>query len=163
MEEVIDSPSNHPVKLAGGTVLMVLFAISFSHLLNDTIQSLLPATYPILVEKYGFHFGALGTITLAFQLTASILQPVVGYLTDKRPVPYLLPIGITLSLIGLLFLSRSHTLPMLIFSACLVGSGSSIFHPEASRVAHMAALENGSPRTCTKFRGNLSPPVIQPW
>ena len=91
------------------TVFALLFAISFSHMLNDTIQALLPAIYPVLKETYGLSFAQLGYITLTFQVTASLLQPLVGYITDKRPLPYSLPVGMGLTLLGLLALSNAHS------------------------------------------------------
>lgn len=121
------------------TVFAVLFAISFSHLLNDTIQALIPSLYPLLKESYGLTFAQLGLITFTFQCTASLLQPVVGFLSDRKPMPYSLAIGMGLTLIGLLVLAEAHSFPIIIASAALVGLGSAIFHPEASRVAHMAA------------------------
>ncbi len=125
--------------VAEQTVLKVLLALSFSHLLNDTIQSLLPAIYPLLKENYHLTFTQVGLITLTFQVTASLLQPVVGYYTDRRPKPYSLAAGMGITLVGLVLLSRATDYRMILVSAALVGMGSSIFHPEASRVAHMAA------------------------
>ncbi len=121
------------------TVFAVLLAISFSHLLNDTIQALIPSLYPLLKHNLGLNFTQLGLITFTFQCTASLLQPLVGLLSDRRPMPYSLAAGMGLTLGGLLLLSQAHSFPMIIFSAALVGMGSAIFHPEASRVAHMAA------------------------
>ncbi|WP_369931156.1 MFS transporter [Xanthomonas sp. NCPPB 2632] len=121
------------------TVYGVIFAISFCHLLNDMMQSLLPAIYPGL--KAGFHldFGQIGLITLTYQITASILQPLVGLYADRRPTPMALPGGTLFSLAGLLVLSAAHTYPMLLVGAGLLGMGSSVFHPESSRVARMAS------------------------
>jgi FSR family fosmidomycin resistance protein-like MFS transporter len=121
------------------TVMAVLFAISFSHLLNDTIQALLPSIYPLLKESYRLDFAQLGLITFTFQFTASLLQPLVGWYTDKRSMPYSLSVGMTLTLIGLVSLAFAHSYHVILISAALVGMGSSIFHPEASRIAHMAA------------------------
>jgi FSR family fosmidomycin resistance protein-like MFS transporter len=121
------------------TVLTVLLAISFSHLLNDTIQALIPSLYPLLKQNLGLNFTQLGLITFTFQCTASLLQPLVGLLSDRRPMPYSLATGMGLTLGGLLLLSQAHSFPMIILSSALVGMGSAIFHPEASRVAHMAA------------------------
>jgi FSR family fosmidomycin resistance protein-like MFS transporter len=124
---------------ADPTVYGVIFAISFCHLLNDMMQSLLPAIYPGL--KAGFHldFGQIGLITLTYQITASILQPLVGLYADRRPTPMALPGGTLFSLAGLLVLSAAHTYPMLLVGAGLLGMGSSVFHPESSRVARMAS------------------------
>jgi FSR family fosmidomycin resistance protein-like MFS transporter len=121
------------------TVFAVLVAISFSHMLNDTIQSLIPAIYPILKNSFQLSFTQVGLITLTFQLTASLLQPFVGLYTDHRPKPYSLAIGMGLTLFGLLLLSISNNFSMILCSAGLVGMGSSVFHPEASRLARMAS------------------------
>ena len=121
------------------TIFSILFAISFSHLLNDTIQSIIPAIYPIVKESLQLNFTQIGLITLTFQLSASILQPVVGLYTDRKPQPYSLAIGMSFSLIGLLVISQTETFPMLLLSVALIGVGSSIFHPEASRIAHLAS------------------------
>jgi len=120
-------------------VLAVLGAISLCHLLNDTIQSLLPAIYPILKQSYDLSFTQIGYLTLTFQITASILQPVVGLYTDHRPKPYSLPCGMAFTLVGLLLLSGAGNFPMLLLAAALVGLGSSVFHPEAARVARAAS------------------------
>lgn len=124
---------------AENTVFAVLIAISFSHLLNDTIQSVIPAIYPILKASFHLNFTQIGLITLTFQLTASLLQPFVGLYTDHRPKPYSLAIGMGFTLIGLLLLSKAGNFAMILCSAALVGMGSSIFHPEASRLARMAS------------------------
>jgi MFS transporter, FSR family, fosmidomycin resistance protein len=121
------------------TVMAVLFAISFSHLLNDTIQALLPSIYPLLKDNYRLTFAQLGLITFTFQFTASLLQPVVGWYTDRRPYPWSLAVGMGFTLLGLVALAFAHSFPVILGAAALVGIGSSIFHPEASRIAHMAA------------------------
>src|SRR5262245_8004934 len=121
------------------TVLAILFAISFSHLLNDTIQSLIPAIYPLLKASFQLSFVQIGLITLAFQMTASILQPFVGFYTDRQPRPYSLAFGMGLTLGGLVLLSHATHYAMILGAAALVGMGSSIFHPESSRVAHLAS------------------------
>ena len=136
------APSSAPVQeatLADQTVFTILFAISFSHLLNDTIQALIPALYPLFKQQQGLTYGQLGMVTFTFQCTASLLQPLVGLYTDRRPQPCSLAVGMGLTLIGLLALSQAHTFPMIILSSALVGMGSAVFHPEASRVAHLAA------------------------
>jgi FSR family fosmidomycin resistance protein-like MFS transporter len=117
----------------------VLAAVSFSHLLNDMVQSLLPAIYPILKSSFRLDFGQIGLITLTYQMTASLLQPLVGLYTDRRPQPYSLPVGMGFSLLGLLLLSIAPNFGMLLASAALIGMGSSVFHPESSRVARMAS------------------------
>ncbi len=122
-----------------GAVLSILLAISFSHMLNDLMQSLLPSIYPMLKTNYGLSFLQLGVLTLMFQITASLLQPLVGSFTDKRPLPYSLPIGMAFTLVGLLMLSQAHSYAMLLIAAALVGTGSSVFHPESSRVARLAS------------------------
>jgi len=126
-------------KITENTVFAVLIAISVSHLLNDTIQSVIPAIYPILKESFHLTFTQVGLITLTFQLTASLLQPFVGLYTDHRPKPYSLAIGMGFTLVGLLLLSMARDFPTILCSAALVGMGSSIFHPEASRLARMAS------------------------
>lgn len=121
------------------TSLWVLFAISFSHMLNDLMQALLPAVYPLLRELYALDFTQIGLITLVNQMTASLLQPLVGHYTDKHPKPYSLPIAMCFTLCGLLLLAYASTFAMLLIAAALIGIGSSIFHPESSRVARMAS------------------------
>ena len=125
--------------LADGTVFAVLTAISFSHLLNDMIQSLLPAIYPLLKSSFQLSFVQIGLITLTFQMTASILQPVVGYYTDRHPKPFSLSIGMGSTLCGLLLLSVANHFYLLLLAAALIGTGSSVFHPESSRVARLAS------------------------
>ncbi|MCO4292043.1 MFS transporter [Solitalea sp. MAHUQ-68] len=124
---------------AQSTVYSILLALSFSHLLNDTMQSLIPSIYPLVKNSLKLSFSQIGLITLCFQLSASILQPLVGLYTDKRPQPYSLAIGMTSTLIGLVNLAFAHSFPMVLVSVAMVGVGSAIFHPEASRLAHMAA------------------------
>ena len=124
---------------AENTVFAILLAISFSHLLNDTIQSLIPAIYPVLKNSFHLSFTQIGLITLTFQCTASLFQPFVGLYTDHRPKPYSLAIGMGFTLIGLVLLSVAGNFPTILVSAALVGLGSSVFHPEASRLARMAS------------------------
>src|SRR5271167_3909062 len=121
------------------TIMSILVAISSSHMLNDTIQSVIPAIYPILKESFHLTFTQVGLITLTFQLTASLLQPFVGLYTDHHPKPYSLATGMGFTLVGLLLLSMARNFPTILCSAALVGMGSSIFHPEASRLARMAS------------------------
>jgi MFS transporter, FSR family, fosmidomycin resistance protein len=121
------------------TVFRILAAISICHLLNDMMQSVLPAVYPMLKSTYHLDFGQIGLITLTLQLTASLLQPLVGVFTDHRPTPYSLPAGMAFTLSGLVMLSRAPSFPMVIVSVALIGMGSSVFHPESSRVARMAS------------------------
>ncbi len=108
-------------------------------MVNDTLQALLPSIYPVLKASFGLTFAQIGLITFSFQLAASVLQPVVGRFTDRHPKPYSLAFGMAITLVGLVFLSRAPSYPMILLSSVLIGLGSAIFHPEASRVAHMAA------------------------
>src|SRR5690606_3693717 len=117
----------------------VLAAISICHFLNDMMQSLLPAIYPILKDNYGLTFAQVGLLTFTFQFTASLLQPAIGYYTDQKPKPYSLAIGMSFTLVGLLLLSRAGSFGTLLLAAGLIGSGSAVLHPESSRVARMAA------------------------
>jgi FSR family fosmidomycin resistance protein-like MFS transporter len=121
------------------TVYSVLFSIAFAHLLNDLMQSVIPSTYPILKENFNLSFTQIGLITFVFQLTASILQPFIGFYTDKYPKPYSLVIAMLFTITGLGFLSISTSFWMLLVSVAFVGIGSSIFHPEASRVAYLGS------------------------
>jgi FSR family fosmidomycin resistance protein-like MFS transporter len=121
------------------TVMAVLLAISFSHLLNDTIQSLIPSIYPMVKQSFHLSFTQIGLITLTFQLTASLLQPLVGYYTDRKPHPFSLPLGMCFTLFGLILLSAAGSYATILVAVGCVGIGSSFFHPEGSRVAHMAA------------------------
>lgn len=121
------------------TAFGILGAISLSHLLNDMIQSLILALYPLLQSEFSLSFVQIGMITLTFQVTSSLLQPVVGYYTDKYPMPWSLPIGMCFTLCGLVILAMAGSFPMVLLAAGLVGTGSSVFHPESSRVARMAS------------------------
>ena len=122
-----------------GAVFPILISLSFCHLLNDLMQSMIPALYPMLQQDFHLSYTQIGLITLAFQVTASLLQPTVGTLTDRHPQPYSLAVGMSSTLIGLLLLSQAHTYPMVLFAAAMVGIGSAVFHPEASRVSRMAS------------------------
>jgi FSR family fosmidomycin resistance protein-like MFS transporter len=122
-----------------GTAFAVLAAISACHLLNDMMQSLLPAIYPILKHNYGLDFGQIGALTFTFQFTASLLQPAIGSYIDRHPRPYSLAIGMGCTLAGLVLLAIAHRYAVLLLAAALVGTGSAVFHPESSRVARMAA------------------------
>ena len=117
----------------------IVVSLSFAHLLNDMMQSLLPAVYPIIKMAYHLDFGQIGLITLSFQLTASLLQPLVGMVTDRKPQPFSLVLGMGSTLAGLLMLAHAGSFPALVFGAALIGTGSSIFHPEATRMARMAS------------------------
>jgi FSR family fosmidomycin resistance protein-like MFS transporter len=138
----VAGPAGQPgsaVDAAQGTVLTILIALSISHLLNDTMQSLLPAIYPLLKKSFDLSFTQIGLITLTNQLTASLLQPLVGLYTDRFPKPFSLAIGMGSTLIGLVMLALATHFILVLVAAALVGVGSSVFHPEASRVARMAS------------------------
>jgi FSR family fosmidomycin resistance protein-like MFS transporter len=126
-------------KAAQTTAFSVLFAVSFCHLLNDMMQSLIPAIYPSLKTMFSLSFAQIGLITFVFQCTASLLQPIVGFVSDKRPMPFSLPAGAAFTLTGLVGLGLATSYPMVLLSAAVVGIGSSVFHPESSRVARMAS------------------------
>ncbi len=154
------------------TTFAVLVALSVSHLLNDTIQSLIAAVYPVLKESYALTYTQIGLITLAFQLTASLLQPLVGLYTDRRPLPFSLTVGMSVTLCGLLLLSVADTFPTILLSAALVGVGSAVFHPEASRVARLASGgRHGFAQSLFQVGGNagsalgplLAAFVVVPW
>lgn len=136
--------------------MSILWALSLSHLLNDTIQSLIPAIYPVLKTSYGFNYAQIGLITFAFQMTGSVLQPLVGFYTDRRPKPYSLAIGMGITLSGLVLLSRADRLPLIMLAAAIVGLGSAIFHPEASRIARVASGgQHGFAQSLFQVGGNL--------
>ncbi|ARS40489.1 MFS transporter [Sphingobacteriaceae bacterium GW460-11-11-14-LB5] len=149
------------------TVFPILFALSFSHLLNDTIQSLIPAIYPIIKTSYHLSFSQIGLITLTFQLAASLLQPFVGLYTDKKPQPYSLATGMGFTLIGLISLSQSTHFYTILLSVCFIGIGSSIFHPEASRMAHAASGgKRGLAQSVFQLGGNAGSslgPLLAAW
>lgn len=126
-------------QLVHNTVFPVLIALSFTHLLNDTMQSLIPAIYPLVKDSLRLNFSQIGLITLTFQMSASLLQPLVGLYTDKRPQPFSLAIGMSFTLAGLVCLSLASSFPLVLVSVGLVGVGSAVFHPEASRLAYMAS------------------------
>lgn len=156
-----------PKQIAQQTVFPILFAISFSHLLNDTIQSLIPAIYPLVKDNYNLSFSQIGLITLAFQMAASLFQPFVGLYTDKKPQPYSLAIGMGFTLIGLITLSLSTGFYFMLLSVALIGTGSSIFHPEASRMAHAASGgRRGLAQSIFQLGGNAGSsigPLLAAW
>src|SRR6516225_8502250 len=121
-----------------GTIFSILFAISLSHLLNDTIQSLIPSIYPIVKNSFQLSFTQIGYITLTFQLAASILQPLVGFYTDRKAQPFSLATGMVFSGVGLVALALASNYSMVLVSVAMIGTGSAIFHPEASKVANLA-------------------------
>jgi len=153
--------------IAEKTVFPILFAISFSHLLNDTIQSLIPAIYPVIKDAYKLSFTQIGLITLTFQMAASLFQPFVGLYTDKKPQPYSLAVGMTFTLVGLVSLSFASHFYMILLSVALVGTGSSIFHPEASRMAHAASGgRRGLAQSIFQLGGNFGSslgPLLAAW
>ena len=124
---------------AAGPAYIVLGGISLSHFLNDTMQSLIPSVYPILKESYALDFAQIGLITLAFQFTASLLQPVIGHFTDRKAQPFSLAIGMGFTFFGLLLLSVAQQYPVILVAAALVGLGSAVFHPESARIARLAS------------------------
>ena len=141
---------------AGTTVLPVLLAVSAGHFLNDTMQSVLLSIYPLIKEPMALDFVQIGIITLTFQLTASILQPMIGLYTDKHPQPFSLPFGMAATFVGMLVLSVAGGFATMLVPAALIGIGSSVFHPEGSRVARLAAVvATASPSRC--FRSGAMP------
>jgi FSR family fosmidomycin resistance protein-like MFS transporter len=138
------------------TTFSILAAISFCHLLNDMLQSLLPAIYPILKGNYGLDFGQIGLLTFTFQFTASLLQPLIGAYTDRSPKPYSLAVGMGFTLLGLLVLARAGSYPVLLLGAAMIGTGSATLHPESSRVARMASGgRHGLAQSLFQVGGNL--------
>jgi FSR family fosmidomycin resistance protein-like MFS transporter len=159
MTEIVEDAvlqETEPAPTAAATTMSILFALSMSHMLNDTIQALIPALYPVFKQNYHLSFSDVGLITLVFQLVASLLQPIVGSYTDRRPKPYSLAIGMGLTLIGLLLLSAAGSLGHILLAAAMVGGGSAIFHPEASRLAHLAAgKRHGFAQSLFQVGGNF--------
>lgn len=131
--------TGEPLDQGAATTMSVLIALSISHMLNDTIQALVPSIYPLLKTEFALSFTQIGLITFVFQCTGSLLQPFVGRYTDRRPLPYSLPVGMTLTLGGLVLLALAPGYAFILLSAVLIGAGSSIFHPEASRLARLAS------------------------
>lgn len=124
------------------TLFSILFAISFAHLLNDMMQSIIPSIYPIIKENYGFSFAQIGMITFVFQMTSSLLQPLVGRVADSHPLPYALSAGMVFTLVGIILLSFANQFAYIMIAVGVIGMGSSIFHPEASRIAQLAGGRN---------------------
>ena len=135
---VFDKITGHP-RVAEGTAFAILFTMGTCHLLNDMIQSVIPALYPLLKDNFGFTFAQIGVITLVFQLTSSIFQPFIGLYADRHPRPYSLSLGMCFTLVGLLALAFAGDFLLILLSVALIGCGSSVFHPEASRVAQIAS------------------------
>ena len=136
---ISSSEVESPKRMEEGALFRVLTAVSFCHLLNDMVQSLLPSVYPILKSSFNLDFGQIGLITLTYQITASLLQPFIGHYTDRRPMPYSLPIGMAVTLVGLVLVAVAPNFGLLLIAASLIGVGSAVFHPESSRVARMAS------------------------
>jgi len=132
-------PTATPASTSSPLVMRIIGAVALAHLVNDLIQAVLPSIYPMLKESYGLTFTQIGLITLTFQITASLLQPWVGYYTDRHPNPLVLPVGSLCTLIGILMLAVVGSFPMILLASALVGIGSSTFHPEASRIARLAS------------------------
>jgi MFS transporter, FSR family, fosmidomycin resistance protein len=144
-----------PQLIEEGTLFRVLTAVSFCHLLNDMVQSLVPSMYPILKSSFHLDFARIGLLTLTYQITASLLQPVIGYYTDRKPMPYSLPIGMAFTLMGLLLLAVAPTFFLLVIAASLIGVGSAVFHPESSRVARLASGgQHGMAQSYFQLGGN---------
>lgn len=144
-----------PVRDPESTVVPVIFAVALGHFLNDLMQSLIPAGYPLLKENLSLSFTQIGLITFVFQGTASILQPLVGLYTDKRPMPYALSAGMASTGVGLVLLAHATTFAMVLLAVALIGLGSSIFHPEASRIVRLAAgMKPGFAQSVFQVGGN---------
>ena len=135
---ILEKIKGHP-RLTEGTAYAILFTMGICHLLNDMVQSVIPAIYPLLKDKFGFTFAQIGIITLIFQLTSSVLQPFVGRYADRHPQPYSLALGMCFTLAGLVALAFAPDFLLILLSVALIGCGSSVFHPEASRVAQLAS------------------------
>ncbi len=147
---------DHTSQAKSGTMFGILLALSLSHMLNDTLQSVISAIYPILKEELVLSFAQIGLITLVYQMSASVFQPVVGFYLDKRPNPWFLPIGMGFTLTGLMILACAHTLHLVFLSVFLVGIGSSILHPEASRLTSLASGgKRGLAQSVFQVGGNM--------
>jgi FSR family fosmidomycin resistance protein-like MFS transporter len=143
-------------RVAEGAAFSIVLALGFSHFLNDMIQSLVPALYPLIKQNYGLSFAQIGLITLTQQLVSSVMQPCVGLVADHRPQPYSLAVGMCVTLVGLLLLAGADHYPTLLFAAALVGIGSAVFHPEASRVARLASGgRHGLAQSLFQVGGNI--------
>jgi FSR family fosmidomycin resistance protein-like MFS transporter len=136
---IVDEAAPSLKASVAGPAYVVLIGISFSHFLNDTMQSLISSVYPILKDSYALDFAQIGLITLAFQFTASLLQPLVGHFTDKKAQPFSLSIGMSSTFFGLLLLSVAHQYMVILIAASLIGLGSAVFHPESARIARLAS------------------------
>lgn len=153
MESTVTENSTSTVQK---TVFGILFAISAGHLLNDMMQSVITAVYPQLRDQFRLSYSQVGLITFTFQITASLLQPIVGTITDRKPRPYSLPVGMTITLCGVFMLSRASNFVSILIAVALMGIGSSIFHPESSRLAHVAAgSQRGVAQSIFQLGGNV--------
>ena len=156
MSTMVSAERGTARRAAEGVALSIIMALSFSHFLNDMMQSLVPALYPMLKGSYGLSFAQIGLITLTMQMTSSLLQPAVGLGTDHRPQPYSLAMGMGVTLVGLLLLAHAASYPLLLLAAMMVGMGSAVFHPEASRVARMASGgRHGLAQSVFQVGGNI--------
>ncbi|MBV8803834.1 MAG: MFS transporter [Sinobacteraceae bacterium] len=157
---VSQRPTLNKAGAAGRTTFTILVAISFCHLLNDMMQSLLSALYPMLKSSYALSFGEIGFLTFTYQITASLLQPIIGSYTDRSPRPYSLSTGMAFTLVGLLLLAVAGNYALLLLAAALIGTGSSVFHPESSRVARMASGgQHGLAQSVFQVGGNVGSAV----
>src|SRR5271170_4034387 len=159
--------NSHPLEQAAPTRFKVLGAISFSHFLNDMMQSLIIAIYPLLKGEFSLSFAQIGVITLTYQICASVLQPVIGIYTDKHPKPYSLSVGMGFTLIGMATLAFASNYASILAAAALVGAGSSIFHPESSRIARLASGgRHGLAQSIFQVGGNTGSavgPLLAAW
>ncbi len=152
----MQATSTHKEAVISKTIFSILFAISFAHLLNDLIQAIIPSVYPILKEKYHLSFSQIGLITFAFQFSASILQPFVGYYTDKHPKPFSQVFGMLFSLSGIVSLSFANSFEWIVLSVMLIGTGSAIFHPESARISNLASGgKRGLAQSIFQVGGNM--------
>ena len=168
MKNIETAVLNDPRKeIVQKTVYSILFSVAIAHMLNDLLQAVIPAVYPILKDKYNLTFTQIGLITFAYQLAASILQPFVGFYTDKKPQPYSKIFGMLFTLSGIVMLSYATTFAMILVSVVLVGIGSSIFHPEASRVSYLASGgKRGLAQSIFQIGGNMGTaigPLLIAW
>lgn len=158
--EAVEAPVASSVKSGADTVFGIIACIAVCHGLNDMMQSLLPALYPMLKGSYELSFVEIGLLTFTYQITASLLQPLIGMFTDRSPKPYSLAVGMGFTLVGLLLLAYAGNFPLLLLAAALVGTGSSVFHPESSRVARMASGgRHGLAQSVFQVGGNVGSAV----
>jgi FSR family fosmidomycin resistance protein-like MFS transporter len=160
-------PGPGPAQIAGKAIFRILTAVTFCHLLNDVMQSLLPSIYPILKSSFHLNFGQVGLLTFTYQVVASLLQPFIGLFTDKRPVPFALAVGMCFTLIGIVMLAFAPSFTLLLVAAAVVGAGSAIFHPEASRIARIASGgQHGFAQSFFQVGGNTGSaigPLLAAW